>query len=208
MKLKVFLATVAFFLLIIVSEVIFNLRNNPEFQYWYNYYAGQAAIKASQPRLAFDYIGEIVDYKFQNGDTSVKRVLEIPSLSDNPNLKKDYASFLKSSDMERFFQTDLDGWAQNFYTLGFLAYKQDEPELAESFWQAAVDFAPDWSYFHIELANFYLSQGKKNAAETQLDACLELESPRSFCQWYIENHLENGTFENVGFLETKIQDEL
>lgn len=99
-------------------------------------------------------------------------------------------------------------WAKFFYNLGLISYTINEKEQVVQNLKSAVNFAPYWSYFHVELANYYLSAGKTEEARETLTYCLEFKDPRIFCLNFMKSHLPNNTFEKIGFLAPLIKDQV
>lgn len=205
MRLKLFLAILGVLILASVSEAIFQLNNNPSIQYLFQPYFARFFIKSTLPELAFKQIGKVADYKLQNANLKVSESLNIPNLSKNRELKKGYVVFLNENKNDLLNSTDYNFWSKSFYKLGLIAHQNNEPDLVTSFWQSAINFSPQWSYYHIELANYFLFKGLTNDSAETLTFCLKFEYPRQHCQEFIKNNLERNTHEKVGFLEKTIE---
>lgn len=126
----------------------------------------------------------------------------------NQNLSEEYLSYIKTLDTLKLSQHDSIKWGKVYYTLGLSAHKNSEDQLVIPLWQTAIYLAPEWSYFHIELSNFYLIKGEREEAVARLDYCLQFKYPKSYCQWFINDHLANDKPAEVGFLEKKINQEI
>lgn len=198
------LVILSIILLLAASELIFQINNNPGVRYRYNFFLAKIFIKSSQPGHALKYVGKIVDAQINGELMSVEEVLQKPNISLNSSLKKDYSRYLKSVYDEILFEKDPNKWGKIFYTLGLLAYENDQPEIFESYLLSAIKFAPEWSYFHIELANYYLTKSNYSEAENLLQECISLESPKIHCQQFITENFDQNLAEEVGFLESKV----
>ncbi|MFV1917598.1 MAG: hypothetical protein ACC618_03930, partial [Patescibacteria group bacterium] len=141
-------------------------------------------------------------------DISFKTVTSTQPLPQNPQLIKDYRQYLKTLNLDSLEQSFTYQWAKPFYTLGLLAYRNEELDLVAPFWQTASNLAPEWSYFHMELANFYLSQGEASKAQSQIDFCLQFQNPQEHCTQYLEENLQQGKTESVGFLASDVEKDI
>jgi hypothetical protein len=86
------------------------------------------------------------------------------------------------------------GPSRFLYVLGLqlIQYKDATP-VAISLWTTARDLAPQWGYFHIELASVVASYNNQpSAAIPTFVACLSSPSPsaREACQMYIDGRLK------------------
>ena len=90
------------------------------------------------------------------------------------------------------------------YELGLRAYGEDVSLWIEPLWQRAMYLAPDWSYYYVELANYYMIDGGEDLALYTLSKCQENESSRFHCEEF-ERYLEGmGEVGEVGFLRKEI----
>ena len=134
----------------------------------------------------------------------------IPSLSpsvdlprDNPQLNQDYADYLKTV---RFgfsvgpFSPEL---SVVFYNLGLISFRHSETRLAEELWRISVPLAPEWSYFHVELINFYLRSERDAEAQAADNFCSRFTYPESHCREFYADSRKNGSQE-IGFLKATI----
>ncbi len=76
-------------------------------------------------------------------------------------------------------------YAKVYYQLGLFYYRKGQVEKTEKYWQQAVQLAPQWSYFYLDLANFYAARGQKKQAKEVLQACLRFYNPRITCQNFL-----------------------
>ncbi|MFV1917607.1 MAG: hypothetical protein ACC618_03980, partial [Patescibacteria group bacterium] len=157
--------------------------------------------KASELRLVSEVIKE-------HPDIEIKPTILIPPIPKNKAIQDAYSSYLRAIDYEKLKKDYASRWAKIYYTLGLLAYEQNKPELVVPFWEIAVNLGPEWSYLHVELANFYLIQGKVDSAKAIIEYCLTFEYPKDYCQEYLDNNIKSNSPEPVGTWEEKINKEI
>ncbi len=98
------------------------------------------------------------------------------------------------------------GQSKFLYALGRLELKNyDAIPAIIALWTRARDLAPQWGYFHIEVASliaYYHNQNQQEAAPT-LRACLSNKDARALCQKYLSDpsHLTDPGFWNREILE-------
>lgn len=145
-------------------------------------------------------LGNTLDYsQMQNLNVS-----KIKLQFDVLDLQKSNTKYIEQIDVTRtpFLDRQL---AKTYYFLGLDAYQSGQPELTMPFWQVATYLAPEWSYFHLELANLFLSSGAAEKARTQLRFCMQFYHPKTFCQQFVDEYLLENRFESIGFLESEVQ---
>lgn len=124
---------------------------------------------------------------------------------DNTQLIELFLRFLSSTKVESLTQPHSANLAKVFYELGLISYLSFEPSLSENLWLTAVYLAPEWSYFHIELANLYLLTENIDAAKAQLESCLRFYHPKDYCRQYLVENLEANVPQEAGFLENEVR---
>lgn len=72
--------------------------------------------------------------------------------------------------------------AKEAYLIGLEYVRDGRLPAAIPWWRLATNFSPEWSYFAVELANFYQALGQKTAAKAALEDCLKYEAPKIHCQ--------------------------
>ena len=135
----------------------------------------------------------------------------VPSIilsQENRELMTDFNQSLSSLDTEVLAQPFSAYLSKLLYLLGLSAYQYNQPELTASFWQTAALSAPAWSYFHIELANWYLNNSQFQQSQAQLEYCLSFTDAQEACQEFIEENLVKQKPETIGFLEEKIRKDI
>ena len=77
-------------------------------------------------------------------------------------------------------------------------------EKAIFWWRKAVEIAPEWSYYQVELAGLYAYLDEIDKARKTLEECLELKHPRGQCQAYLERLDRDIKLELPGFWREEI----
>lgn len=151
-------------------------------------------------------------------EISFERLIEISHWRKNEHWQNIYDSLQKgSSNLEAlkiFSELTHKYWnigdfdyrkklnlAKLLYLSGLEAYNNNELDLTISLWENASLLAPDWSYFHIELANLYLTYEEKNEAMEQIETCLKFRSAKEHCNQFSktmeEQKLDIGVFKKI-----------
>lgn len=73
-------------------------------------------------------------------------------------------------------------FAKITYSVGGEYFKEKRGEEAVVWWEKSIEFAPEWSYFHDELASLEDSLGRRDEAKRILVNCLHFEPPKVDCQ--------------------------
>ncbi len=130
---------------------------------------------------------EYLLFLFREGDSltlcqEVRRFTNIPALPCND---REFALIVAGGNFTealRALATSL-GKAKFLYTLGLGYLSRHDQRVAMLLWEKAKDAAPDWGYFHIELASLAASYHKDpDAAIPYLHACLANPLVRKGCQ--------------------------
>lgn len=95
--------------------------------------------------------------------------------------------------------TSRDQTARWLYELGLAHYRDNDLNEAKMLIDLARQHSPQWSYFHLELANLYVVQGEFSQANQILDDCLKYRFAAASCQRY-RHHLPQSQFQ-VGFYQ-------
>ncbi len=94
--------------------------------------------------------------------------------------------------------------AKAFYLIREDYLQRNKKEETIGWWKKAAETAPEWSYFHIELASLYLELGEKEKVESTLNNCMKSQYPKEHCQEYL-NRLSHGKdFELPGYWRSRI----
>lgn len=129
--------------------------------------------------------------------------LKINVPEENPGLIQSWGKYLQNLIPNSQSNPPL---AKIFYTLGLLAYRNNQSDLVIPFWQTAVYLEPELSHYHVELANFWLVSGDQKKAKNGLDFCLKFKYPVKHCQEYVDSNLSKNSPEEVGFLEKGLEE--
>lgn len=193
-----------------LSEILYTLRNKPS--YLLPFYLNQtrhAAQNSNIPKTLRN-LERVSEMKLREltkeyPQISLETQITTPPLPNNPALKEAYKTYLQSLDYEALVKSYSSKFAKPYYYLGLLAYRNNEPQLVVPFWQAAANLAPEWSYFHVELANFYLSRGLIDKAKETIDFCLKFKFPKEHCTQFLNENINTNTPEVTGYLKGEIE---
>lgn len=210
-KVKLFVGLVVVLVVFIVAELIYIIHNRPELllKYYINSKSKQLNSLSKQPsieELIID-LDDLVETKIIltknrfKGDDWVNRV-EFGGLIEDEFLKGKYYEILsKPSGLWEFLGKG-GNLAGLYYQLGLLAYENQAKDLVEYFWSTAVRLEPEWGFFHLELANFYLSEDKRELAQKSLWFCLKFKYPKNSCQ----NYLDKMKVNSVGYWKDSVEE--
>ncbi len=210
MKIKQLIIFVFVFIaLLFLSEFIYFSRNKPFYLIPYYLNRARASVSNSDGQRALEYLSKVAEIKLKEVSQEYPELVSqtsitTPTLPNNPELEKAYINLFRKENFKT--QPDPSKWAKFFYSLGLLAYKNNEFDLVAPFWLTAINFTPEWSYLHIELANFYLTKEETNKAGAQIEFCLQFDLPQNHCRQFMEENIQTNSPETVGFLEKDIND--
>lgn len=92
------------------------------------------------------------------------------------------------------------------YFFGLSAYEHGLVDLTPHLFNLAIKIDPDFSFWRVELANYYLVVGNSIAAEKAIADCVELQYPRNHCEDFMGRYHNTNIIYNVGFLKLEIMD--
>lgn len=212
--LKIVLLFVSLLSLLLISEILYSLNSGR--QVLLSYYLNRAnySSKYSNPNLTLKFLARAAKIKLiELADSYPKDTIEVdiftPNIPDN-YFQEELASYLNSLDYNSLAEASPSIWGKYFYNIGLIASKNGESAVTADYWQIASYLAPEWSYFHIELANYYIHIGSGERAKTVLEYCLNFKSARQHCSDFFQKYLynESAPYENLGFLQEKINEEI
>lgn len=212
---KIFLIFFALATLLIVSDIVYVLNNDssriPGYYTAYHLNRTQVLAQESNIQQALNHLDKAVGSKLKEVDKkypnlTLETSMIIPALPDNPDLIKAYLGFLREIDYDYLKESYVSKWAKIYYVLGLTAHKHNELDLVVPLWQVAANLAPEWSYFHVELANFYLTQGEMDKAHSQIEHCMQFHFPQAHCRQFMEENVQTNLPEAVGSWEKQIKD--
>jgi tetratricopeptide (TPR) repeat protein len=190
------------------------LKNKPsqisDYYVAYHLNRAQAFVQKSNIQQAMNHLNKATENKLKEVDqTYPDLILEtevtIPALPNNPDFVEVYYSFLKDTDYN-LLNENASKWSKIYYYLGLIASDHNEFDLVVPFWQIAVNLSPEWSYFQIELANFYLAREEIDKAYSQMDYCQQFHFPQAHCRQFIEENIQTNSPEIIGSWEIVIKD--
>lgn len=91
------------------------------------------------------------------------------------------------------------------YKLAVTAYQDHLTYLTPELLNISIMIDPDFSFWRVELANYYLLIGNMPQAQITLENCIKLVAPRQHCQDYMNNVFKTNQSQNVGFLDQTIR---
>jgi len=197
----------AFLLLLTLSEAIYIFNNKPEYFVLYYLKRAKASAENSEAQEAMNFLLKAAKINIRYNAKHYSQL--IPSNYDlnfglpksNPRLNQAYLDYIQNLNLGSLTRSGEKDLAKIFYTLGLLAYKNNQAGLVSPLWQTAVYLSPELSHLHVELANFYLNLGDRQKAEILLSYCLKFEYPIKHCQEYLDYILSPGEPNEIGFLE-------
>ena len=200
-----------FIFLIFISELLYNFHRNFEFREKYyivisSWFGKVDNLDASLSYLEKAAMVRLTQVSENYNPAEFENQLDLPVPTENIQLTKDYLWFLQALDYNSLSSPDNRYWGKTLYLLGLLAYKNNELDLVIPYWQTASLIAPEWSYFHIELANYYISLEHNQRATGVINYCLKFNYAKRHCQEFMDNNLNTNTYEDIGFLEKTIEE--
>lgn len=173
----------------------------------------KSSAKDSNAQAALGSLGKGADIKLSQlakayQERKMEITVTIPVLPDNPKLTQSISEYLQNFNAEELTTLNPSIWAKPFYMLGLIAYRNNEPSFLVPVWKNAISLAPEWSFFYVELANYYSSIGKTQEAKDILNGCTQFNSPKFHCKTFMDTNLGNNKIESIGFLEETIVKEL
>lgn len=199
-----------FIALVFLSELIYSFTNKSQLGVHAYLKMAQVSAQKADLKKTLRNLAKAAEIRLENQvaqkypDIEIETQVAIPTIPNNESLNNAFLNFLKSIDYETLKDSYASKWAKPFYKLGLLAYVQKEPELVVPFWEIGVNLAPEWSYLHVELANFYLTQGNSSKATSTIDYCLTFQHPKDHCQEYLEKNIKYSSPVPVGSWEAEI----
>lgn len=91
------------------------------------------------------------------------------------------------------------------YKLALISLETKSEHIFPELLEYSISRDPDFSFWRIELANYYLSKGNFDLSEKTLDDCLHLSAPREHCLYYKESIFDSKVPEPAGFLRNEIE---
>lgn len=123
-----------------------------------------------------------------------KGKLELPSDQNYKTIVKNYLSSVPPKyDLPRVY-----------YDLALISYANGQENLTPKLLESSINLDPGFSFWYVELANYYLSRGQVEIGRKVLDDCIAIDAPRKHCQDYLNSSFNNNQPESTGFLKESI----
>lgn len=128
------------------------------------------------------------------------------TLPDNKELKDGICNYIINSDPLVLTKEKKYKLPKILYDLALLSTKNGNKNIFPSFLESAFYIDPQLSYWAIEYANYYYSEGQKDKALEILDRCAKLKFPKQRCEETTELFISNIQPYQLGFLTDLIND--
>ena len=205
----IFLTVIFILVLFIISEYIYLIRNQPD--KITNIYINLASISAQKkllrPSIFFlDKAAKLtLNHRAQNKpEINLKTIQKLPKIPNNQQLKQALTNYLSTINYRSLVNPNSNEWVETYYNLGLISYNNSNFGLVEPFWQTAVNFGPEWSYFHLSLANYYLSTNQIDLAYQQIDYCLIFTHPQKACNRFLKDNMQTGKTDPINLWEKEV----
>ena len=178
-KRGVFAGILCFIVLLVVSETLYVVKNKWVY-YSYSLKATKVINTVGRTDFAF-YIATLGKYRLPNDNKfklDVKENIKVfPPTLNLPVL---------------------------IYRFALSAYEDNLEGLTPQLLDLCIQMDPDFSFWRVELANYYLLSGDPSQAKTVLDVCMEHSAPRAHCNDYLNSNLMTNKPLDVGFLKDTV----
>lgn len=91
------------------------------------------------------------------------------------------------------------------YFFALDAYSTGNISLFPKLLDLSIKMDPDFSFWRVELANYYLNVGDRNKALEVISKCVKLLYPGEHCQDYLDNNFIKNSPQDVGFLAQPVK---
>jgi tetratricopeptide (TPR) repeat protein len=196
--------------LMLISEAVYTIRHRPEvMQTFYLVLAKQVAqadrIQESMKLLEKSAQNTIYSNAKKYPVYDQENYPKVNYDSSNLEFQKEYKNYIAYIPNFSLSQDKTQHIAKIFYDLGLVAYKTGEKNMAVYFMKNAVFLEPFFSYYHVELANYYLAEGNVDQAENAIKFCLNFGVTEEHCNEYQNDNLRINYPDDVGFLKQKVE---
>lgn len=141
-------------------------------------------------------LGNIDDYK-----KLIKIYDDLDKNNDKENLKWFLASKIRDDNSSPEFGSS---FAKIFYVWGKEYLEQKDYDKTIFWWQKAIQFLPEWDYFHLELASLYFKMDYLNQGRKTLENCLKFKYAQDQCLKYIDKRGRGVKLEEPGSWQDQI----
>jgi hypothetical protein len=155
----------------------------------------------------------LVRSSYKTADTHAKKYEEynpgdysqINTDLSNQEFQKKYKEYISSVRNFSTTQDNIRHEAKIFYDLGLIAYETGQMNATEYFLKYAIFLDPFFSYYHVELANYYFIQGNVKRTEEILEMCNRFGVTSENCNIYKNNNFLKNYPEKVGFSKNNLE---
>ena len=194
--------------LLLFSEAVFLYKNKGEMVRW-NIRVAKVYLKRSKLNEALTYFNRAAEVRLKEASSNHPEIfkqndLKDPEIADVSNMESNISDVLSPTSSELVAYSTKE-WAKSYYKLAVGSYDNGLNDMVAPFFENATMLAPQWSYFYIELANYYQLTGRYEMAVEQIQLCMDQYHPKSDCQSYYERNLKQSLTNSVGFLKKKIE---
>jgi hypothetical protein len=179
-KRGIVLIALAVMVVVLVSEGVFTFRNKWRY---YSYLLDAAKVVNNWGRPDFAFL-ITTEGKYK--------------LPDNEKFREDVRNNLNSFEATRNLPTVL-------YYFAVSSFYNNLQDLTPKLLNLAISKDPNFSFWRVELANYYLLVGQNVMSKQVLADCLKVKAPKAHCQDYTDNNLSFLSPEKVGFLSDSIR---
>ncbi|MFC1654139.1 tetratricopeptide repeat protein [Patescibacteria group bacterium] len=152
-----------------------------------------------------------LEVKNEFGGIYYDKVIYPTKYDEQPEeLKEKLAEYLDSRDFNLLQKTYGASIGKIYYNFGIIFHEFGDINKSEEMFKNARILAPDWSHFHLVLANFYFNSGDVDGMEESLELCKKISSAKNSCEEFSPNNgKENLKYDFLSeSIETGIVDSL
>lgn len=198
-------------LLVFSSEILFMVSNNsPELNYLLLSKV-KRYVQTNELDKSLKYLNWLTKININYNRKKQKSGLipkdygfNIDMALESTNFIEEYRNLLQNIDISGITNSPDNRISEIFYELGLAGYSNGLSEVALKLLQTSIFIEPELSFYHVELANYYLTLGDKTRAEEIINYCLKYKEPYNHCGDYLENSLLKGETHNVGFMREAV----
>ena len=205
-----------FTFLLFVSEILYALKNESPNNIinLYHLLFLEKNIKNNNCEKTFSHLFKTTDFVIKFRQTRYPEIVPKNYFTKSKYNLHDFCSSLTYFDIlnNSFVVNNINLLDIN---LAYLYYKfavvpteeilvKNVPDLFET----AIFLDPDFSYYYVELSNYYLSINQYTKANEIINLCKSLEYPKLHCEEYFDNYLLINKKQPIGFLKEEIKEYL
>lgn len=199
-----------FFLLFGVSEIVFIYNNKPELVENYYVWVSQKVVNLSLKKSVNLILASATrcDIRTRGGFNPYPNeyLVNYVNISKNDILTRDFKEYIQNKKMFNLCEKESYTYQRIFYDLALIAYKDKEPQLFVTLLQLATIIDPGFSYWPVELANYYYSIDNKEKAFAILNMCQQIPNTNLHCS-QVETFFNDGNIPfEIGFLKSAVDD--